>query len=265
MRSSLARLPIRAVTTQLLLLCTLGFGPACNLDPVENDDTVGDAELRVLFIGNSLTYVNGVPAMVQTIAEAAGHTFAYGAAVMANASLEDHWYAGVESTIRDVAADVVVLQQGPSSLPQNQLHLRTWTETLTEVIREVGGEPALYMVWPEATRIEAFDAVYDAYHDAAVAVNGIFAPAGDAWRQAWDDDPALEFYGPDGFHPSVLGSQVAALTLFRVLFDESLVGLPSRLEPNSNDLPVVDLGGEAPLIYRAVEDAIASVTATPAP
>ena len=53
------------------------------------------------------------------------------------------------------------------------MYLRTWTETLAPVIRQAGGTPALLMVWPEATRIDAFDAVYRSYQGAAEAVSGL--------------------------------------------------------------------------------------------
>jgi len=235
----------------------------CLGNPVDVDPPVGDAELRVLFIGNSLTYTNNLPAMVQSIAEAAGHTLAHGVATMSNASLEDHWYAGIEQTIRETAADVVVLQQGPSSLPQNQEHLRNWTEVLSEVIREAGGVPLLFMVWPEENRQEAFDAVYQSYSDAAEAVGGKFAPAGEVWQIAWEQDPQLPFYGPDGFHPSVIGSQTAALTIYRALFDEPVDGLPSRLLPVTSGLPIVDFTDIARIVYQAVEAVYAASSSVP--
>ncbi len=239
----------------MALFLTLCLG--CNADPVDIGDEWPEAEMRVLFIGNSLTYTNDLPAMVQTIAEAAGHTLAQGSVVAPNVSLEDHWRSGVENTIRVVEADVVVMQQGPSSLPANQEYLRVWTETLAPVIREAGGQPAMYMVWPEVTRGAAFDAVYPSYRSAAAAVGGLFIPAGQAWRHAWAEDPGLRFYGSDGFHPTQLGSVVAALTIFRVVFKEDVSDLPRRLVPTTIGLPTLDLGDNADLIYRAVEEAVA--------
>ncbi len=243
------------------LLGILAVSAACLGNPIDADVQAGDPELHILFVGNSLTYTNDLPTMVQTIAEAAGHTLEYSLSVAPNVSLEDHWNSGVEETIRTAAADIVVMQQGPSSLPENQAHLKEWTETLTEVIRDVGGEPALFMIWPEESRMEAFGAVYDSYLNASTAVDGLFAPAGEAWRFAWELNPELQFYGADGYHPSNLGSQVAALTIFRVLFDEPVTGLPSHLEPFTEGLPVMDLGINAPTILQAVEEAIAAVNA----
>jgi hypothetical protein len=255
---NLVRLRVLGLGVSLLSFSALG---ACGQDPTRPELELGEAELRVLFVGNSLTYTNDLPAMVQTIAEAAGHTLARAVVAAPNYSLEEHWNGGGGDVVTALGADVVVLQQGPSSLPANQEHLRSWTEVFAPAIRAAGGRPALYMVWPERSRQESFDQVRDAYASAAAAVDGLFIPAGEAWRRVWDADPSIALYGPDGFHPSELGSQVAALTMFRVLFDESLSSLPARMVPVTPGLPVVDLGSEAALVVAAVEEAVVETTA----
>jgi len=114
------------------------------------------------------------------------------------------------------------------------------------VIREAGGEPALFMVWPGSDRAHAFAAVREAYRNAALAVDGLFVPAGEAWRAVWEADPDQALYGADGFHPSRRGSFVAALTVFAVLFDEDLRGLP-----------VIEVPAEdAEVYYEAVQRAV---------
>ena len=55
-------------------------------------------------------------------------------------------------------------------------------------------------------------------------------PAGDAWLAAWRRDPDLRLYGPDGFHPTVLGSYLAALVIYGGLANAPPAGLPARLE-----------------------------------
>lgn len=193
----------------LLTACLLGSEPS----------EIRDADLRVLFIGNSLTYTNNMPAMVAQLAATRGRSFAYGTAAYPDFSLEDHWATGIGSLIQEQRADVVVMQQGPSSLPANQAHLAHWAQQLAPVIREAGGRPALLMVWPDANRLFAFDDVHLAYRNAAESVDGLWMPAGEAWRAGWRLDPTLATYGGDGFHPSVVGSLAAALTVYTVLFD----------------------------------------------
>ena len=43
----------------------------------------------------------------------------------------------------------------------------------------------MYMIWPEAARIDEFDNVRLSYLLAAQDIGGLFLPAGDAWRAAW--------------------------------------------------------------------------------
>lgn len=239
----------------VILLVPLTPLLACS-QPSEPDPRV---ELTVLFVGNSLTYTNALPDLVRTTAEAAGRSTTTHQLAFPNFGLEDHWHAGVASAVRTLRPDVVVMQQGPSSLPENQAYLREWADSLATVIEEVGARPALLMVWPDRSRLASFADVRRAYREAAAAIGGIFIPAGQAWLEAWKLDPDLPLYGPDGFHPSRLGSEVVALTVFRVLFDQSVLGLPDRLEPHGPDLPVIDLGTAAETVKAAVEAAVRSV------
>ena len=71
--------------------------------------------------------------------------------------------------------------------------------------------------------------VSDSYRLAAEDVSGILLPAGDAWVAAWRQDEGLKLYGSDGFHPTLLGSYLAALAIYGGLSGASPIGLPSRL------------------------------------
>jgi hypothetical protein len=74
-----------------------------------------------------------------------------------------------------------------------------------------------------------FDASAESYRLAAEDIGGPFLAAGNAWRAAWAVDAGLPFYSSDGFHPSVTGSYLAALTIFGGLFHRSVVGSPRGL------------------------------------
>src|SRR5262245_25457547 len=78
------------------------------------------APVRILFIGSSLTYANDLPAMVCALARAARHEAQCEIIAKPDYSLEDHWN---ERTARQAIArgwDFVVLQQGPSALPESR-------------------------------------------------------------------------------------------------------------------------------------------------
>ena len=45
-----------------------------------------------------------------------------------------------------------------------------------------------------------------------------------------DEDPGLRLCGSDGFHPTVLGSYLAALVMYGGLANASPSGMPARLQ-----------------------------------
>lgn len=197
----------------------------------------GDADVNILFVGNSLTYGHNVPRMVRQLAALHGVSVATATAAHPDYSLEDHWNNGIADDIRRLRADFVVMQQGPSSVPQNRAHLVHWSEQLAAVTREAGGEPALYMVWPDVTRHFAFPDVEASYAAAAQAVNGRLLPVGTTWLRAWELDPDLPLYAGDGLHASYLGALAAAQTIVAGLFDIDA----STLAALDDDVPVARL------------------------
>ena len=187
--------------------------------------------LHVLFIGNSLTYVNDLPRILEAMADSSGLPLLETRMVAKpDFSLEDHWGDGdALAAIRKGGWDVVVLQQGPSSVEANRQLLIDYTKRFGSAVTQVGARPALYMVWPTRDRLADFDRASESYRLAAEAVSGVLFPVGDAWRAAWRRDPALALYAADGLHPSAEGSYLAALVMYQRLYNRSVTNLPSRL------------------------------------
>jgi len=194
------------------------------------------AGVRVLFIGNSLTEANGLSGMVETLSRQSGGTPIVTASVVSGGfNLEDHWNQGTaQRRIAEGGWSIVALQQGPSSLPESQVALREWTVRFDTVIRASGARTALYMVWPESNRRDAFDAVSHSYARAAEDVNGMLFPVGEAWRAAWRRDPSVPLYGPDGFHPTPTATYLAALVIFQQISGRSPLGLPALTDMPSD-------------------------------
>ena len=215
-------------------------------------------EINVLFIGNSLTYVNDVPAIVAAIAEADGRKrIIYKTVAFADFSLEDHWRQGdARQAIADGRWDFVALQQGPSALPESRALLLDYTRRFSADIRRVGAMPALYMVWPSAARQDDFDRVSESYRLAARDVDGLLFPVGEAWRAGWRRNPRLALYSADGLHPTVLGSYLAALVIYENLCVCAPTKLPARLVVRSRVLREINLRAEdAETLQEAAREA----------
>ncbi|HMB89624.1 MAG TPA: hypothetical protein VKP65_02175, partial [Rhodothermales bacterium] len=191
----------------MLLLAGMGCGATAVDEEPEN-------AIRILFIGNSLTQANNLPEMVAAMAEAdRTRPVVIHEVTAGGTSLEDHWFLGrARETIQnDGPWDFVVMQQGPSSLPENQQHLAHWAQMFATEIRAAGAIPALYMVWPGQARHFAFGDVVASYTNAAKAADARLLPAGSAFLAAWDRRSDLALYSADDFHPSPMGSYLAAL------------------------------------------------------
>jgi hypothetical protein len=200
---------MRSRTPLLFVLLALVLA-GCARAPLDD----GREPMRVLFVGNSLTHTNDLPAVVATLARGLGTEIEYEMIAPGGVSLEDHWNAGrVPAEIASGKWDAVVMQQGPSALPESQVNLREWAERLAELAREHGVRPALLTVWPEGYRSNVLPEVIASYANAAKAAGAELYPAGVAWQSAWSRTPSLPLYGPDAFHPSPLGTYLAALVV----------------------------------------------------
>ncbi len=205
----------RALAAAALLLA-LPTASACQSPSAPSAGRPPDlgAGSRILMIGNRLTEGNRLGAMVEALGDAAGLDWEVHAVTIPNAALEDHWEEGTARRLLGTARwDAVILQQGPSTLPESRSHLRQWARVFDGPIRAAGARSALYMVWPERDRSGAYDRVRDSYALAAADVGGWF-----------------------GFHPSPEGSYAVALAVYAALTGRSPVGLPSTLQHGGGTL-----------------------------
>jgi len=238
-----------------LALSLLAATSACLKPPTEFGGTHKPSSHPVLFIGNSLTYTNNLPGVVAALAEQAGDTIDAWSLASSNAALIDHYHSGeAASAIKSYQWEYVVLQQGPSTVAINRDTLVLAAQLFDPLIRSVGARPALFMVWPDNSREAYFDDCRESYRLAAQAVGGVFMPAGEAWRAVWAKMPSLALYGSDGFHPSQLGTYVAALEIFERITGRDARTLPPiaiRDNGSAIDLPEATVR----LIHEAVHEA----------
>lgn len=230
--------------------------PACGADGGVTGPPAG-AGLAVLFVGNSLTYTNDLPDIVAAISLGAGDDppLRVGTVAFPGYSLEDHWGQGDALEAIDAGGwDVVVLQQGPSTLPESRAHLVEWTGRFAERIRAAGGRPVLFSVWPTTGTDAGFDATLASYRAAADAVDGVLVPAGEAWRAARARDSTLALTSGDGFHPSLLGSVIAAYAIWHALTERTPVGLPPTIESDRVERITMS-AALAALVQQAVAEA----------
>jgi hypothetical protein len=173
--------------------------------------------LRILFVGNSLTYVTDIPGRVAKLAKAMGKDAVIESAAYPAYSLEDHWNDGRALAAIKKGWDIVVLQQGTSAHDEGREQLLQYSRKFAAPIREAGARPALYMAWPLSDRPRDFPAAIQSYRVAAQAVDGLLIPVGEAWFRVLAKDKRLKLYS-DPIHPSSLGSDLCVLTIYLSIF-----------------------------------------------
>ena len=212
----------------MALLLLLLAASSCSGGPAgPEDDSEG---MRLLFIGNSLTYTNDLPGVLNWMFEQASVPVGRIEEVaFPNVGLQDHWADGrARDWIAQGGFDVVVMQQGPSAT-EGRPSLLEYGQLFAEEIQQAGSRPAMYMVWPSWFRGFDFDGVSDSYRTAAELADALLFPSGEAWRAAWRRDSTLAFYGDDGFHPSRMGTYLAALGMFEQLANLDPRTLPAEI------------------------------------
>ena len=190
------------------------------LAPLKAQEKTALKSYKILFIGNSLTYTNNLPLLVSQVARDKDINLETEILAKANYALIDHWEEGVlQAKIRSKSYDFVIVQQGPSSQEEGRELLFEAVKKLTTICEKNKSQLAVFMVWPSKQYYHTFDNVIKNHREVAEKYNTILCPVGEIWKTHFDKTNDFDYYGGDGFHPSIKGSQVAAQIIVDSLFE----------------------------------------------
>ncbi len=178
----------------------------------------GKKTLSILFIGNSHTYFNDMPLMVQRRAKEAGYDcrvvmIAHGGWFLAQHVEEPD----VRFNILFGGYDYVVLQEHAHPFGPVE-KFRDAAVQLNEWIREAGSTPVVYECWSRKAEPEMQANMNEAHRQAAEEIGALLAPVGEYWWDYQKSWPDLEMYYKDGAHASSAGSDFAAKYIWETIF-----------------------------------------------
>lgn len=177
------------------------------------------APRKILFVGNSLTFTNDLPLMVEKHASARGIPIGTDMLAFPNYALEDHWFDGeMEKLIRTCRYEFVIVQLGPSSQGDGLEMLLNYGSKIKNLCDQYDTKLVFFMVWPAKINYHTFPGVIRNYSEAAGTTVSLLCPVGKAWKQHMDATGDFSYYGPDGFHPSIKGSELAARMLVETMY-----------------------------------------------
>jgi hypothetical protein len=210
---------------------------------------------HVLFIGNSLTYVNDLPGTVEAVAALGGDIIRFGEQSGANLALIDHLNGATNAraAINVQKWDFVILQQGPTPVGICRDSLILWTKMFDPLIKAQGAKTAVFQTWPLAGPVW-FTNIGESFRLAAASVNGVLMPVGDAWLRALTEDSTLPLYSGDGLHPSSLGTFLAALVIYERVTGRDARTLPAKAIANAREFEYPE--EKIRLLQRAAHEAV---------
>jgi len=185
--------------------------------------------LRVLFVGNSLTYYNDLPGLVQQFSAREARPVEFEVVTKPGVSLWFHWaMCYVPWRMRRAEWDYVILQEysrKPATNPEGSL---ASLGKFAELATRRGAVPIYWETWTrqgcekDAPKLAAVFAAVQARW------GGELAPIGAAWERCAARFPAIKLYD-DARHPTDAGSYLAACVIYETLYHKSAAGLPVAL------------------------------------
>lgn len=209
------------------------------------------ANLRVLFIGNSLTYLNDLPKLTAQLAASARppQTLETEFVGEGGASLKRHWELGKGlKAIRSGRWDYVVLQEKGGQEIEDPKMFEEYGRRFAAEIKKAGAKPLFFMSWANKDAPQELALLMKAHEGLAREAAAVVAPVGVAWQYALQENPKSVLHWTDGGHPDKAGSYLTACVFYAVLYSASPEGL-SRSYMTEADAAFLQR-----IAWRAVQD-----------
>ncbi|WP_417091179.1 Ig-like domain-containing protein [Marvinbryantia sp.] len=203
---------------------------------------------KILFVGNSHTYMNNVPGMVKRLCEKNGISPQITTVVHGTYSLYDYAYPDkndaeqvklskkLKLLLNNKKWDYVILQDRRYEGVTNTSRAKKAVQALRPLIKKSGAQMVFYLSWaPEkghsdysngwaSSPADYLSKKADLYYALADKYNAALAPSGIAFQRASTLFPELKLYSADKNHASVAGSYLSACVIYSTLFNKSPEG-----------------------------------------
>jgi len=203
---------------------------------------------RILFVGNSYTYVNHLPAVLEQLANSVQPgSLEAKMVVVGGATLKNLWEKGdALKAIQQGGWTYVVLQEqstlGPgrveNGIPQinDPAMFFEYARRFDAEIRKAGAKTAFYMTWARRDSPQNQARLTAAYTSIAKELGAVLVPAGSAWEISLHERPSLALHQADNSHPTPAGTYLAACVFYAVLLQRNPAGLPAHVTGKPVDM-----------------------------
>lgn len=186
---------------------------------------------KILFVGNSLTYSNNLPNILETLANKSGKKIKTKSLCKPNYAIIDHLNEGkLQEILAKEKFDYLIVQQGPSSQKEGKKMLIEDGGKLKKLCDKYKIKLVYFMVWTSKKWFHTFNLVIKNHKLAAKQNDALLFSVGEIWKKYTTHNTMVDLYSLDGFHPSKAGSFLAALVMFHKLYPKENLHLLKFLE-----------------------------------
>ncbi|WP_309608952.1 T9SS type A sorting domain-containing protein [Flavobacterium sp.] len=212
---------------------------------------------KVLFLGNSYTYVNDLPRIVSDLAANTGDILIYNSNLIGGYTLENHFASTVsKNKILSSNWDYIVLQeqsQRPAFI--GALAFLNSFGDLKGFIKQ--NKPCAqitsFMTWgyqngdtqncatnPSVCTYTGMDnLIKDRYMEFSNVFESEVTPVGVVWRYIKQNYPNINLYQSDGSHPSLAGSYLAACCFYTSIFRKNPALISNNYGLDANTASII--------------------------
>lgn len=187
--------------------------------------------MRILMLGNSFTFYNGLPSMLENLTGAKVIAHARGGAWLAEQLNPDTKMGALtQAALRNEKWNYCILQEMSNAPITARERFFTSAAKLCTQIHANGATPVFYATWAYkrgSDRMrsmgmsyeEMAQGMYAAYHEAAEKNQALVADVGQKFFELADTQ---ELYASDAVHPNELGSRIAAEVIAAVILTQHI-------------------------------------------
>jgi len=231
---------VKKISTSLLILMFVNYSSIADVITPEIKKLKRTPPKSVLFIGNSyLYYNNSLHNHFKRMADEKypGYEGSENvkSSTIGGSRLKHHDLDHLlkPKAISSITKFELVVLQGGSGEGLSKQDRKAFGKTANEHIEKIkanGSEAALYMIHAYVQPHQNFDpnlirVIEKMYVTAGNKNQTLVIPVGLAFENAYYQKPGIALHQLDGTHPSLLGTYLAACTVFASVFNESPVGL----------------------------------------
>lgn len=195
---------------------------------------------RMLFIGNSYTFCNELPKMLEAlVADAVGQpALETKFTGQGGWTFEKHWEHGEAAKfIEQGGWDDVVLQEQTRRPYEDTPKFREFATRFHELAQRHGAKTVLYLTWAPEAEPDKQALLNKTYGALARDLGAELVPSGPAFERALTQAQGIDLFVEDRRHPSAAGSYLSACCFYAWLRGESPESRTARVMPGGAALP----------------------------